>query len=172
MKTRHLVRAALIAAVYAGLCLLLAPLSYGPVQIRLSEALTLLPVLCPEAVVGVTLGCFIANMLASAPIDMVVGTAATLLAALATRRLRHLRWRGLPLVASLPPVLLNALFVGAELSFLYLPAGSAPTAWLFNMATVGVGQLVSCCGLGLLLVWAIGRNPTLLRLFADTPAGI
>ncbi|NLW79738.1 MAG: QueT transporter family protein [Ruminococcaceae bacterium] len=203
MRVHKLVRAALIAAVYAGLCLALAPLSYGPVQVRVSEALTLLPVLCPEAVVGVTLGCLIANMTTGVPLDMLVGTLATLLAALATRRLRRVRWggrhsrraeglsltvqdvpgsdkplsrfpsslvRGLPVLASLPPVLFNAVIIGAELSWLYLPAGSAPALWLLNMATVGAGQLVSCCGLGLLLVWAIERNPAVLRIVAgDSP---
>ena len=63
MKTDKLVRCALIAAVYAAVCLALPFLSYGPVQIRFSEALTLLPVLMPEAVVGLTLGCFLANLI-------------------------------------------------------------------------------------------------------------
>lgn len=171
MQTRNfarmVARTGAIAALYAGLCLVLAPLSYGPVQVRVSEALTLLPVLCPQAVVGVTLGCFIANALASAPLDMLVGTVATLLAALATRRLRHLRFKGVPVVASLPPVLFNAVLVGAELSFLYLAPGSPAALWLLNMLYVGAGQLVSCCGLGLLLIYSIERNPTLQRLFAD-----
>ena len=59
MSVQKMVRAAVIAAVYVALCLVLAPLSFGPVQIRFAEALTLLPVLCPEAVLGVTLGCFL-----------------------------------------------------------------------------------------------------------------
>ncbi|MDL2324494.1 QueT transporter family protein [Ruminococcaceae bacterium OttesenSCG-928-A16] len=161
----RLVRAALIAAVYVALCLVLAPFSFGPVQVRVSEALTLLPVLCPEAIVGVTLGCFIANMLASAPIDMIVGTAATLLAALATRKLRHVRWRGLPLAASLPPVLFNAVMVGVELTLLYFPAGSGIGIYLANMASVGIGQIISCCFLGTLLVWFIEKQPVLKNLF-------
>ena len=162
-----MVRAALVAAVYVALCLVLAPISYGPVQIRVSEALTLLPVLCPEAVVGVTLGCFVANLFTGVPLDMVVGTLATLLAALCTRRLRQVRWRGLAAAASLPPVLFNAVFVGAELTLLYLPAGSPAWMWLLNMATVGAGQLVSCCGLGLLLLWFIEKRPALKRLFVS-----
>lgn len=166
MQVRKIVRAGLIAAVYVVLCLVLAPLSYGPVQVRVSEALTLLPILCPEAVIGVALGCLIANLFTGMWLDVVVGTTATLLAALATLRLRHVRFKGLPLAASLPPVLFNAVFVGIELTFLYLaPEFRTPAAYLFNMASVGAGQLVSCCVLGLLLVWTIERNPALNRFF-------
>ena len=171
MKVRQLVRAAAIATVYVALCLVLSPLSYGPVQVRFAEALTLLPVLCPEAVVGVTLGCFLANMISGVPVDMVVGTLATLLAALATRRLRNVRWKGLPLAASLPPVLFNAVIVGTELTLLYFPAGSSIGIYLMNMASVGAGQVVSCCILGVLLVWAIEKTPALRRLFSDTYGG-
>lgn len=167
MSVRKLVRAALIAAIYVALCLVLAPFSFGAVQVRVSEALTLLPVLCPEAIVGVTVGCFISNMLGGAPIDMLVGTMATLLAALATRKLRNVRWHGLPLAASLPPVLLNAIIVGAELTVLYFPAGSGPIIYLTNMVSVGIGQIISCCILGVLLVAFIEKSPILKKVFSD-----
>ncbi len=168
MYVRRLVRAALIAAMYVVLCLVLEPFSFGPMQVRVSEALTLLPVLCPEAVVGVTLGCFLANMFASAPLDMIVGTAATLLAALATRRLRNIRWKKLPLVASIPPVIINAVVVGAELTFLYSP-GAPASVWAFNMLTVGAGQVISCCVLGVLMIAGIEQNKALTALFASSP---
>lgn len=163
----RLVRTALIAAIYVALSLIFAPASSSPVQVRISEALTLLPILCPEAIAGVAVGCFLTNMLLSAPIDMVVGTAATLLAALATRRLRHLRWHGLPLAACLPPVLFNAVIVGVELTLLYFPAGSGAAIYLMNMLTVGIGQVISCCILGILLVWSIEKTPALKKLFAS-----
>ena len=166
MTTRKIVRGGLIAAVYVVLCVAFAPISYGPVQVRVSEALTLLPILCPEAVIGVTLGCLISNLFTGMWLDVVVGTTATLLAALATRQLRHVRIKGVPFVASLPPVLFNAVLVGAELTYLYLPANARPaTAFLANMASVGVGQVISCCILGLLLLWVIERNPALSRFF-------
>ena len=167
MSVRKMVRAAAIAAVYVALCLVLAPLSFGPVQVRFAEALALLPVLCPEAVVGVTLWCFLANMIASAPVDMVVGTAATLCAELLTRKLRRLRFRNLPLAASLPPVLINAVVVGAELTILYFSPSSPAGVYLVNMLSVGAGQVVSCGVLGVLLVWGIEKNPALLQLFRD-----
>lgn len=156
-------RAAIIAALYVVLSLVFAPISFGAVQVRVSEALTMLVVLCPEAIVGVTLGCFLSNMLASAPIDMVVGTLATLLAALATYKLRNIRWHGLPLLASLPPVLFNAVIIGVELTLLYYPTDK-PSVYLFNMLTVGVGQIISCSVLGILLVKIIEKNPPLLAI--------
>lgn len=166
MKIKRLTRAAVIAALYVALCLALAPLSFGTVQIRFAEALTLLPILCPEAILGVTVGCFLSNMIASSPVDMVVGTLATLLAALATYALRNVRVKGLPVASCLPPVLLNALIVGAELTLLYYPKGSPAAIWLMNMASVGIGQVVSCMVVGLLLVWMIEKQPALRKLFS------
>lgn len=172
MKVRSMVRAALIAAVYATLCVILSPLSYGPVQVRLAEALTLLPVLCPEAVAGVTIGCFIANLLTGAPLDMIFGTAATFAAALLTYRLRNRRWRGLPVLSSLPPILINAVVVGILVTILYFPAGQPIAVWLINMLSVGTGQLISCGLLGLSLIWFIQRSPSLVRLFSDHPLSL
>lgn len=167
MSAKKLVRAAVIAAVYVVLCLVLAPLSFGPVQVRFAEALTLLPILCPEAILGVTVGCFLANLIASAPLDMVLGTLATLLAALTTWKLRGIRFKGLPVAAALPPVVFNALIVGAELTVVYYSLAAPAPVWLYNMAAVGLGQVVSCLGLGLLLVFFIERRPALKKLFAD-----
>lgn len=168
MKTDKLVRCALIAAVYAAVCLALPCLSYGPVQIRFSEALTLLPVLMPEAVVGLTLGCFLANLIGvfmgtTMALDVVFGTLATLLAALVTRRLASVRIKGLPLPGMLPPVLFNALIVGAELTWLYSPQFTA-ALFGFNALTVGLGELVACL-LGVALVFVIERNPALKNRF-------
>ena len=168
MKPDKLVRCALIAAVYAAVCLALPFLSYGPVQIRFSEALTLLPVLMPEAVVGLTLGCFLANLIGvfmgtTMAVDVVFGTLATLLAALVTHRLASVRIKGLPLPGMLPPVLFNALIVGAELTWLYSPQFTA-ALFGFNALTVGLGELVACL-LGVALVFVIERNPALKNRF-------
>lgn len=82
--TVKLVRTAVIAALYAALTLVFAPISYGAVQFRLSEALTILPLLCPEAIVGLTVGCFLANI-PSGLWDMFLGALATAVAATLTR---------------------------------------------------------------------------------------
>lgn len=160
-------RAAIIAALYVVISLVFTPFSFGAVQVRVSEALTMLVVICPEAIVGVTLGCFISNMIGSVPIDMVVGPLVTLLAALVTYKLRNIRWHGLPLLASLPPVLFNAVIIGIELTLLYYPTDRIGV-YLFNILTVGIGQIISCSVLGVLLVKVIEKNPHLLALMTDT----
>lgn len=162
-KTQRLVRCAMIAALYTAVSLLLAPLSYGAVQVRVAEALTLLPVFTPDAIVGVTLGCLLTNLIGSSPIDAVFGTLATLVAALLTYWLRGVRWRSLPVASALMPVAVNALVVGAEITFFFLDTPATLPALLFNMLTVGIGELVSCVVLGLLLVKAVESNQALRR---------
>ena len=95
LSVHSLVRCAVIAAVYVVVCLVLAPFSYGAIQVRVAEALCLLPVFGAEYIVGVTLGCFLANLLGSTVIDVVFGTLATLLACLLTYKLRDIRVKGL-----------------------------------------------------------------------------
>ena len=114
LSVRRLVRCAVIAAVYVVVCLVLAPFSYGAVQVRVAEALCLLPVFGAEYIVGVTLGCFLANLLGSTVVDVVFGTLATLLACLVTYKLRDIRVKGLAIPASLPPVVFNMIIVGAR----------------------------------------------------------
>ena len=165
-SVQRLVRCAVIAAVYVVLCLVLAPFSYGAIQVRIAEALCLLPVFGAEYIVGVTLGCFLANLFGSTIIDVVFGTLATLLACLVTYRLRGLRPAGLALPASLPPVLFNALIVGWEISVFFSDTPATLPVTLFNMLTVGVGEVISCCVLGVALVKLIERNRALRRIFA------
>ncbi len=167
MSIKNLTRTGLVAAIYVALCLVLAPLSFGPVQIRFAEALVLLPVIFPQAIWGVTLGCFLANLIASAPIDMVLGTATTFFAALLTRRLGHMRIFGLALWSSMPPVLLNAVVVGSMLTVLYVSPKAPFSVYLLNMASVGLGQFISCSVLGTLLVLAIEKNRLLRHYLLD-----
>lgn len=164
MRLNRLVRAAVITCIYVVICLLTSNLSFGPIQLRLSESLALLVVFSPDAIIGVTVGCLISNMLASAPIDMVVGTFATLIAALLSYRLRNIRFKKLSLVASIPPVVVNAIIVGIELSYLYYPKELAVRMIPLNILTVGLGQFICCSVVGVLLVYLIERNPVALRL--------
>ena len=103
-SVRKLVHCGVVAAIYVVLCLALQPLSYGAVQVRVAEALCLLPVFGAEYIVGVVLGCFLANLLGSTIVDVIFGTLATLLACLVTYKLRNVRFKGLAIAASLPPV--------------------------------------------------------------------
>lgn len=145
---RTLTRAGVIAALYAAVTLLLAPISFGPMQLRVSEAMTLLPVLWPEAAVGLFVGCFLANLIGGYGIlDAVVGGLATLLAALLTRRLRNNRW-----LAALPPVLVNAVAIGVLLHVV----ADAPLA--VTMLYIGLGQAMACYALGLPLLAALTRS--------------
>ena len=168
LSVTRLVRCAVIAAVYVVLCLALAPFSYGAVQVRIAEALCLLPVFGAEYIVGVTLGCFLANLLGSTVIDVVFGTLATLLACLVTYKLRDVRVKGLAIPASLPPVVFNMLIVGAfEITFFFSDA--APTAALaaFNAVEVGIGEIISCTVVGVALVKLVESNEGLKRIFTE-----
>ena len=164
-KVQVMARCAMIAALYTAVSLLLAPLSYGAVQVRIAEALTLLPVFSPDAIIGVTLGCLLTNLLGSSPFDAVFGTLATLIAALLTWKLRQIRWRSLPVASALMPVLVNAVVVGAEITFFFTDVPVTGAVLAFNMITVGLGEVISCMVLGLLLVRGIEKNHTLRSFF-------
>lgn len=169
-----LVVSALIAAIYAVLSLALSFLSFGPVQVRVAEALTLLPVFSPVAIAGVTLGCFVTNLVGFftganilGPLDMLFGTAATLTAALLSYWMRRLRIRGLAIPSAIPPVLVNALVVGAELTVLF-SGGFPPGVFAVQALQVGAGQLLSCA-LGVYLIWYMERRGLDQKLFAPPP---
>ena len=153
--TRRLVRGAMIAALYAVITLLLAPISFGPLQLRVAEAMTLLPVLFPEAIPGLFVGCLLANLLGGAHmLDIVFGSLTSLMAALATRLLYKRA-----VLAALPPVVFNGLVVGVLVHYLYAPEIALPLCMLY----VGVGQAVACYALGLPLLAGMRRLPESLR---------
>lgn len=152
---RSLCLGAMVAAVYAALTMALPMLSYGPVQLRFSEALTVLPFFFPEAIPGLFLGCAISNLLSAFGIvDVVFGSLATLLAALWTARIKN------PWLAPLPPVLCNMVIIGAEIA--WFETGFGPgfaAAWLYNGCTVGIGELAACYLLGMLLLYLLPELP-------------
>ena len=107
-NSKYLVKAAVIAAVYIALTLLLMPISYGFMQIRIAEALTVLPAITHAAIPGLFIGCLVSNILGPyGLVDMVFGSIATLLAAFATYKLRKRT-----LLVPLPPVIANGLIIG------------------------------------------------------------
>ena len=122
MNTKTFARVAMIAAVYTVVSLFLAPFSFSNIQVRIAEALTLLPLIYKPSIVGLTVGCFLTNLIGAMTgvnptgmIDAVIGTAATLLAAICTYKLRDRKFKGIPVLAILMPVIFNFVFVGAEL---------------------------------------------------------
>ncbi len=160
------VLAAVIAAIYAAFTYLAAFLgvAYGPVQFRFSEALTILPVFTPAAIPGLAVGCLLGNLMSSVgAIDLVFGTAATLLAAICTRGLAKYTLKGVPVLATLPPVLFNAVLIGAEITLFLTPGAGWAGFWL-SAAQVGLGQLAVCVGLGLPLWRVIHKTPHLKNL--------
>lgn len=158
-KIIYLVHGALIAASYAALTYLASVfgVAYGSIQFRFSEALTILPVLTPAAIPGLTIGCLIANIASPYPADMLFGTLATLIAAIATRALRKITVKGIPVLSPLAPVVFNALIIGAEIS-LFLPEGITFAAFLYSALTVGAGELAVCYVLGIPLLLALKRK--------------
>ena len=146
LTTRSVCLSAMIAALYAALTLLLAPISYGAIQCRISEAMTLLPILLPQAIPGLVIGCLVANLLSPVAIwDVIFGTLATLIAALGTYRLRKK-----PLLAALCPVVANGVIVGVMLAVFY-----ALPLWM-TMLEVAVGE-AAAVALGFILLAALRK---------------
>ena len=151
-KSAFLTQSGVIAALYVVLTLLakLLGLDSGQIQLRLSEALCVLPVFLPAAVPGLTVGCLLANILCGNIFwDVIFGTLATLLGAVGTRMLRNR-----PLLALLPPILANTLIVPFVLAYAYGLPGGVP---LF-MLTVGMGEVLSCGVLGRVLWKALDKR--------------
>ena len=120
-KVRFLALSAVIAALYAVLTYAAAAmnLAFGAVQFRFSEALTVLPAFTPAAIPGLAVGCLISNLASPlGVVDWVFGTLATLLAGIFSYLVRNIRWKEIPVLAPLPPVIFNALIVGFEVACL------------------------------------------------------
>ncbi|MBQ3007969.1 MAG: QueT transporter family protein [Oscillospiraceae bacterium] len=166
-KSKIISKQAMIAAMYVVLGMVFAPVSFGSVQARISEALTLLPVFGFTNVWGVTIGCFITNLIGLftganilGSLDIIFGTAATFIAAVMTWMLGKIRIRNLPLLAVIPPVIVNAAVVGWELCIM-INGGFNAVIFFAQAASVALGQLLSCGVLGLLVVKIIDNNPQL-----------
>ena len=165
-RARSLAISAVIAAMYAVLTYAAAAmnLAFGPVQFRFSEALTVLPVFTPAAIPGLAVGCLIANLARPLGIlDWIFGTLATLCAALCTNAVRNVRIKKLPILAPLPPVLFNALFVGLEIACLsesgaFSFMNASLSGFLYGALSVGIGELVVCYALGLPLLAVVQRT--------------
>ncbi|MBP0980490.1 MAG: QueT transporter family protein, partial [Oscillospiraceae bacterium] len=121
-KTNTLSKQAMIAALYTVIGFVMAPISFGAVQARVSEALTLLPVFGIQNVWGITIGCFLTNLIGLATganilgsLDIIFGTAATFTAGILTYMFRNIKIKGMPLLSALPPIIINAFVVGWEL---------------------------------------------------------
>lgn len=150
-----MVHAAAIAAIYTVLTMLFAPISFGPVQFRISEALCILPFFTPAAVPGLFLGCFLSNFLCgSAVLDVVFGSIATLIGAFGSYRLRKNRW-----AVCIPPIVSNTVIIPWVLRYAYGSTDLIPVA----MATVGIGEILAIGVLGNILLVMLERYKGILK---------
>ena len=148
-KTFFIALAGVIAALYTVLTIIAAgfSLASGAIQVRFSEALTILPFFTPAAVPGLTLGCLISNLVTGCALpDIIFGTLATFIGAFGSYHLRRNRF-----LVSLPPIVSNMLIIPFILTCAYHIPGGIP----YFMATVGIGEVLSCLVLGQILLSAL-----------------
>ena len=157
-KVNFVVLAGIIAAAYVVLTFVANALNvaYGPIQFRISEVMTILPILTPAAIPGLTIGCFISNLGSPYAIDIICGTFATFLASILTYYTRNLMIKKLPLLSMFFPVIVNAVIIGLEITLL-MPEGFKFEAFLITALQIGFGQLVVCYGLGIPLYKVVKR---------------
>ncbi|MEF3244557.1 MAG: QueT transporter family protein [Caldisericaceae bacterium] len=168
---RFLLRASLIGALYFVLTVVLTPISYGPIQVRISEALTVLPYAFPEAILGTTIGCFLANLSSPfGPIDWVLGTLFTFISSVLTYLVGKMKWK--KFFAPLPPIILNGFGVSfyvvtlatlnTRLNFYealrYSIEHFALKPYLFGVITIGLGEAISTYLIGLPLLKTLERR--------------
>ncbi len=157
LSTRYIAQVGIIAGLYAALTVALAPISYGPIQVRISEALTVLPYLTPAAIPGLFIGCLTANVYGGLGLpDIVGGSLCTLLAAFLTYLLSRTKK---PILAPVPPIVVNALGVSLYLHLLFhLPY------WV-TVAYIALGEIAACFVLGYPLLLLLLKRERLLELF-------
>lgn len=145
-----LTQAAMIAAIYVVLTYVFAPISFGEIQVRIAEALTILPLFTPAAVPGLFIGCLVGNIIGGALLpDIVFGSIATLIGAICTYLIRNQK----PVFGTIPPMVSNTIIVPFVLKYAYGVALPIP----FLMVTVGVGEIISCGILGMIVYYALNR---------------
>jgi len=164
-----LVKIAMIAALYSTVSLVLAPFSFGNIQVRVAEGLTLLPLISPLAIFGLTLGCFITNFVGVimganilGMMDVFIGTFATLIAALLTYKLRNITIKGFPFLSSLMPIVINAVIIGAELAYVFAPEFTFAYFAIFALE-VAIGQTIAVYIVGLPILSALKKRINLIN---------
>lgn len=152
MKSKKLVficQAAVIAALYVVLTYVFSAFASGVIQVRVSEALTILPAFTPAAIPGLVIGCLLSNTLTGCVLlDIIFGSVATLIGALGSYALRRHTW-----LVPIPPIVSNMIIVPFVLRYAY----GATDAFPFMIATVGAGEIISCYLLGMLLYGALKK---------------
>ena len=149
-KALFITQAAVIAALYVVLVVVFNYISFGPIQFRVAEALTILPYFTPAAIPGLFIGCILANVIGGAVVwDIIFGSIATLIGAVFTYLLRNKS----KFLAPLPPVLANTIIVPWVLKYAY----GAEEMVQFMAVTVGIGEILACYVLGMILLFALNK---------------
>ena len=157
MSVMFITQGAVIAALYVVLVVIFNYMSFGPIQFRIAEALTILPYFTPAAIPGLFVGCIIANVLGGAIVwDIVFGSIATLIGAIGTYLLRKNKW-----LAPIPPIVANTIIVPFILRYAY----GAEGMFAMFFVTVGAGEIIVCGVIGMILLYAI--NPYRNRIFGE-----
>ena len=150
-RIAKLAQGAVIAALYVALTFIFAPISFREIQVRIAEAMTILPLFSGAAVPGLFIGCLLANFLSGAALpDVIFGSIATLLGAIGTRLLRNRK----PVLGTIPPILANTLIIPFVLKYAYAVDLPIP----LMMLTVGLGEVLSCGVLGMILYFALSKR--------------
>lgn len=148
-KVLFISQSAMIAAIYVVLTLVFAPFSYGNIQVRISEALTILPYFTPAAIPGLFIGCLLSNIIGGSILpDILFGSLATLIGAAISYRVRRYKY-----LVAVPPVIVNTLVVPFVLYYGYQINLPIP----LMMLTVGIGEIISCGVLGSVLLKVLDR---------------
>ena len=154
MKNKRILfmtQSAMIAAIYVVLTVLFAPFGFGEIQVRIAESLTILPLFTPAAISGLFIGCMIGNIIGGAILpDIIFGSLATLIGALFTYLLRKQN----KYLAPIPPIIANTVIIPLVLRYAY----GNPLPIPLMMLTVGIGELISCGVLGMILVAALQKH--------------
>ncbi len=157
-STAYLTQAAIIAALYAVMTFFLQPLSFSGGQLRISEALTILPVITPAAVPALAVGCFISNLASPfGVLDLVLGTSATLVAAVLSRLTAHIRIKNLPVFSAVFPVILNSISAGLVITIMN-GGGFTLAAFAASALSVAAGESIVCFLLGLPLCRVLEKS--------------
>ncbi len=155
-NTKFIIQAAVIAAVYTTLTIMLMPFSYGVMQVRVSEALTILPFFTPAAIPGLFIGCIVSNMVGPyGLLDMVLGSSATLIAAVCSYYLRSK-----PFLVPLPPVIANGVIIGGMLYYAY----AVPMPLIACILWVAAGELIACYAIGYPLLKILKKYKKIFEL--------
>ncbi len=148
---QKITRAAITAAAYTAITVLLYPISSGLVQIRVAEALMLLPMLYPETAAGLFVGCLLSNFLGGGmALDIIFGSLATLIAALVITKIKN-KW-----LAPLPSIICNGVIVGIVMAYATVKDAGV-WQYLMWIGSVSLGEAISCYGLGIPLITAIEK---------------